>query len=275
MASAAFTVEPPSGGFTVEPPANALPPATIGPGPGYLGRAWNDVKAGLAAAQPGGGLARQPSTVGNIAEAMGGVATGVSQLGLGTEAMLPEAAGAMRGMMPTLPSTKISQAGDLFNKVRETVGNAPVEMTDEIKSALDSIKEASAVGTKGGAIADKIMSRLTNAENSPLSWNEGRMLYSNIGELTTHDVNKTMLRLLNGLRVSLGNSIENTASQVQALPEYKAAMQGFAQGMNQAEKYALIKKVILGGALTGGLGGVFESGRHMVDHLIKSYFGAD
>jgi hypothetical protein len=109
---------------------------TIGPGPGYLGRAWNDIKAGLTAAQPGGELTRQPSVLGNVAEAMGGIATGVTQLGLGTEAMAPKAAEAVTENTGTtiakiLKAMKFNKAANYFS---EDVGGGyiPTPRTSQI-----------------------------------------------------------------------------------------------------------------------------------------------
>src|SRR5438309_840665 len=64
-------------------PTDPLSKATsISAGLGPAGRAWNEVKTGLASAQEGGGLAKQPTALGNAAQGLGMIASQVSQLGI-------------------------------------------------------------------------------------------------------------------------------------------------------------------------------------------------
>lgn len=144
--------------------------------------------------------------------------------------------------LPEMPSAKLARASAAFNEVRNDVGDLPVKTTDQMKSALDQIKEASGVGTRGGGIADKVMSRLANSEESPLSYDEARTLYSNLGELTTQDTNKNMLRLLGQLKGAVGDAIENTVNQAGSLSKYRGAMSDFATGMDQQQKLDTIIK---------------------------------
>jgi hypothetical protein len=76
-------------------PTDALSKTTgIGPGPGWIGRKWNEVKAGFDASAPGSGLPRQPTALGNAAQ-LAGV---VGQEG----AFLSSAPGAVEAKVPAL-----------------------------------------------------------------------------------------------------------------------------------------------------------------------------
>lgn len=227
-------------------PMNALSKAeTIGAGPGWLGQKWNEIKAGLTAAQPGGGLKPQPTVLGNAAEGAGMLGSLISQYA--TADTLPdtvrEDAEMLGKAMPDMPVARLAKAGNAFNQVRTAVGTIPVQTTDAMKTALDSLKETTDL-VGGPTIANKVMARLTNAEESPLSYDEARQLYHSLGDLTTSDKlasNKNMLRLLNQFRSALGDSIQSTVGQAEqvvpgTLAKYTGAMKDWASASQAQER---------------------------------------
>jgi hypothetical protein len=257
-------------------PAPPADQGTIGPGPGPLGRAWNDIKSGLTAAQPGGGLVRQPSVLGNVSEAMGGLATGVSQLGLPTEGMAPSVAEGMAGAMPSFPKTTLQQASELFNQAESKIADAPVNMTNELRDAMDHVKD-----NFGGPMS-RALTRIMDASARgqgpgdsipPLTWEQGRSAYSNLNDeisSASRAGKDNLARLLIKAKGALGDALENTADAKNALPEYQGAMKGWAQGSSRQELLDKLKdfvtpKLDFATSLkAGGLYGLY--------HELKGYF---
>jgi hypothetical protein len=247
MASA-VTITPDAPSVTIKPdaasPTDALSKATgLSAGPSWLGQKWNEIKSGLTAAQEGGGLKPQPTFLGNAAEGAGMLGSLISQYG--TAEGLPAEARQVADAVPAMPAARLAKASDAFNQVRTAVGEIPVQMTDAMKTALDSLKETTDL-VGGPTIANKVMGRMTNAEESPLSYDEGRQLYHSLGDLTTSDKlasNKNMLRLLNQFRSALGDSIQSTVGQAgqaegQAgtLATYTGAMKDWASASQAQER---------------------------------------
>lgn len=205
---------------------------------------WQQIKGGLTGAQEGEGLPQQPTALGNASQFAGLLGTQVAALGLpedfnAAERIAKPALETVVNALPDMPATKLAHASDMFNQVASAVGDNPVKLTAAMKDSLDAIKEASDLGSGGGSIANKVMTRLTNGENVPLSYKEARTLYSNLGELTTSDrmaSNKNMLRLLNQFRSQLGGAIESTAEGSGQLPQYQQAMKSWANAADQQEK---------------------------------------
>ena len=270
---------------------------------------WNQVRGGLTGAQPvgtggsSGGLPEQPTALGNAAQFAGGLTDAIGKLGVPEEfvASLGSPAEYLEGVaksigtnpftredlnlvekgvkplsqalynaVPDLPATKLAQASDLFNQVRAAVGSTPVPMTDAMKDTLDDIKEIKDLGTKGGSIAEKVVARLSNAENAPLSWNEARQVYSNIGGQTAGGATGNMQRLLLKYQSQLGDALESTAQQSGKLPEYQQAMKTWAAGSGQQEKLETIRKWAVG----LGLGVLGEGALHKIWDLYGDLYGS-
>lgn len=255
-------------------PTDALSKATgISAGPGWLSRKVDEIKAGLTGAQEGGGLIRQPTALGNAAEAAGGLAEGITTLGLSPETLAP---GDATLLSKIDPGVHFNKARPLFQDVENVVGGNTVQITDRLKSALDATKEEMEAGGGGGSIASKLMTRMANTDDVPLTFSEARRFYSNLGDLTTSDKmasNTKMLRHLTELKSALGETIENTAEAGGKLPQYQQAMQSWSKGAALQEKVEVIKdwakKVGIGALVTTTGGGLGAAGWD----LYKQLFG--
>jgi hypothetical protein len=190
------------------------------------------------------------------------------------ESAIEQVKGIPGAISDAMPAAKLAKASSLFQEVEGAIGDNIVPTTDKMKSALDAVKEQSSLGGGGGSIADKIMTRLSNTDEGPLTYREARIAHSNLGDLTTSDKmasNPKMLRLLAQLRDSLGESIENTAQQGGKLQQYKDAMKGYAVGSQQQEKLDAIvdwaKKIGVGAIGTTMGGGLARSGWELYQKL--------
>lgn len=267
-----FSDVAPITGAPAPPATDSLSKATgISAGPGLLARKWNEIKAGLTAAQPGGGLTPQPTFTGNAAEAAGMLGSLISQYG--TSEGLPAEAKQISNALPEMPAAKFSKASDLFNTVRNAVGDTPVKLTDEMKNTLDQIKEISSVGTKGGSIADKIVSRLTNAENSDLNWNEAREIYSNIGKQTAQGATSNMQRLLTRFRSQLGDTLSDVASGAGVADEHAQSLNLWRQASDQQAKLDAISGWLKKWGTRAAGGAVLGGGYEAAHDLYKTLFG--
>lgn len=242
---------------------SAAPATGMSAGPGWVGRKVNEVKAGLAGAQEGGGLKEQPTKLGNAAEALGMVGEMVSQLAPGD--LTAELAGNATQM---LPSARLAKAKEVFQGISKGIGEKTVTLTNAMKDALDAVKEEKALGGGGGAIADTVMNRLLNSDG-PLTFDDARRLYHNIGDLTSSDrmaSNKNMVRLLNNFKSTLADSIQATADTAGSYwgTVQKKAMSEFAKASTQQERLDTIiewaKKNGIKAIGTTALGGLAHEG---------------
>lgn len=241
----------------------ALSKATgISAGPGMLERAWNEVKAGLAAAQPGAGLPRQSTVLGNAAETAGMLGTEIGQLGVG-----PGMAEGVSAVERAIPSAE--RAGKTFQELKGAIGNHTVAMTDRLSNSLSDIKEAVDTGSTLPTVINKFVTRLADLEKGPLTYNEARQFYSNISDLSASErmASKAKdLRLIQEFKHALGETIGNTAEAGGRLEQYQSAMREFAKSKRLSDAYETAKKTAITAAVGGGAYSAYKTLRDMLGY---------
>lgn len=176
------------------------------------------------------------------------------------------AAGDIATAIPELarltPAMKISSAGGAFSALQKEIGTHPVQMTDKLAGALADIKQGADTGLQMPSVVNKLVTRLSNVEEGPLTYQEARQFYSNMGDLAASDrmaMNAKAQRLLSGVQHALGETIADTAEQAGKTSEYQAAMKGFSSAKSAQEKLEFLKglagKAAVGAAASAGAGG--------------------
>lgn len=235
---------------------------------GVLQRKWDEIKAGLAAAQPGGGLKPTGTVTGDAAEFLGMIASEISDLGIGAEA----AAGAAT-VEKAIPSAR--RAGKVFQELKGTIGQHSVAMTDKLADALAEIKEAVDTGSTLPPVINKFVTRIADLEQGPLTYQEARQFYHNVSDLSASEklaARPSDHRLIQQFRHALGETIEDTAQAAGRLQQYQSAMKEYARAARISEvgQYArkkIVPKVVTGALLGAGGTGVYEGYRYLKDML--------
>ena len=135
-----------------------------------------------------------------------------------------------------LPSTE--RAGQAFQDLKSAIGENPVEITDKLGDALSQMKEGIDTGLNAPSVVNKLVTRLADTEEGPLTYSEARQFYSNMGDLATSEkmaANAKMQRLIYQVQHALGESIANTAESAGQLNQYKGAMSEFAKAKGLQE----------------------------------------
>jgi hypothetical protein len=161
-----------------------------------------------------------------------------------------------------LPSAKIASASKAFQELENAIGEHPVAMTDELKTALDNLKEFTDVtGRNPPSVVNKLVSRFADIEQGKLTYKEARMAYSDLSDLSATDkmaTNAKMNRLLIPVKQALGDSIQNTLNAVGGLQKYQTAMGNFASAKGMTEfGEKLFKALKIAGVSAGAAGGVY------------------
>jgi hypothetical protein len=207
----------------------------------------------------GGGAMRHPAftkaeeatTASNTTQGLG---KGIEQV---AEMALPT--GAAANAVP-----RMTRAGKNFQKVMSVAKNAPVNMEAPGQAALRIQQLASRGGTEPRAVG-KLLRRITDPEQGPMAFEEGRDWYGNISRLSADEFNRlpdVVKREMGGLREAMHSSLTQAAETVGhgqryagAVKEYGQAkkMQGYKDSLVKAFKKGAIPAAIGGGTL--GLGG--------------------
>ena len=196
-------------------------------GPGLLERTWNDIKGGLTAAQPGGGLTPQPTALGNAAEFAGMIGTTASGLLPASEGA--EAAGATEGAVrKAIPSAE--RAGATMNKLKEAIGTHPVEMTNELSKATSRAQELADNGNTMPVAVRKFINRVTDPEKGHLTYSEARDFMTKFGNMTSEEASRmapSMKRQIQVIREALRDSVEETATRAGKLEQFQQSMREY------------------------------------------------
>ena len=173
------------------------------------------------------------------------------------------------------PEAGKQAAGELFDEVSKTVGQHTVQMTDKMASALDEIKQAIDTGGSNPQVVNKFVTRISDLEKGPITYDEARGFYKNLGDFSQTErgaLNKNMGRLINNFKQSLGESIKATADAGQKLEQYQGAMTGWAKAATDQAQLEKAKAVIgkySGRALEGAVG---AGGAYALWKELKSIF---
>lgn len=240
-------------------PTDALSKTTgIGPGPGFFAQKWNEVKQGLRGAAPGAGLPRQPTALGNAAEFASVLGQEALNLGLG-----PGMAEGATAATEAIPS--VERAGKTFQELKGTIGNHTVAMTDKLADTLANIKDAADTGSTLPPVINKFVTRIADVDKGPLTYSEARQFYHNVSELSASEkmaAKESDLRLIQGFKHALGETISQTADNAGRLEAYQNAMSEYASASRLKEGLVKAGKIAAG---AGGIGGLYSAYKGIMD----------
>ncbi len=242
---------------------------------GPFRKAWDEIKGGLTAAQPGGGLTPQPTTLGNAAEFAGMAGSTIANLAVPTEGA--NAAGATSAAISkALPARRIAQAGQAFKDLTGTIGDHSVAMTDRLAGSLADIKDAVDTGSQLPSVINKFVTRIADMEEGPLTYKEARQFYSNVSSLSASERMATKgndLRLIQEFKHALGETISNTAEDAGRLEQYQGAMRDFANAKQAQGRVETITDVAKKAAIRAALGGIGGGAGYEAYRLLRDLAG--
>lgn len=190
-----------------------------GYGAGFANPGLTD--AGMVAAQKIGDLSNQYLQPSNTAQKVGGYAEG------GAEIALPFLRGAS-----ALPSTE--RAGQAFQSVMSAAADNPVPITDELSGALSRYQDLVDAGGSRSLSVSKLLNRITDPQQGPMTYEEGRDFYSNLSRLSANEMNRlspVMQRQVTTIKGALNNAIQQTATSAGQGAQYAGAMSEYAKAM--------------------------------------------
>lgn len=152
--------------------------------------------------------------------------------------------------------TGASDARQAFQELEGTLGQHTVAMTDELKTALDDLKEFTDVtGRNPPSVVTKLVTRMADTEQGPLTYKEARIAYSDLSDLSASDkmnANAKLSRLVIPVKQALGNAIGQTADAAGLLQKYQTAMKDFSQSQQMTEFGQKILKALAGAGISVG-----------------------
>ena len=130
-----------------------------------------------------------------------------------------------------IPTT--AKAGQKFQQVMGAAKSLPVDVSAPGQVALRISELAERGGSMPMAVR-KFLARTTDPNKAPLKYEEARDFASNISRLSANEYQRltpVVAREVANLRVSLNESIAQTAKAAGKLDEYRAAMKEYARAM--------------------------------------------
>jgi hypothetical protein len=237
-------------------PMEALSKTTgIGPGPGFFAQKWNEIKQGLTSSAPGAGLPPQPTALGNAAQFTGMMGQEAFNLGL-----FPGMAEGATAATEAIPS--VERAGKTFQELKGAIGTHSVAMTDKLADALADVKDAVDTGSTLPSVVNKFVTRIADVDKGPLTYSEARQFYHNISDLSASEkmaAKASDLRLIQGFKHALGDTIAQTAENANRLDAYQKAMSEYANAMRLKEGLVKAGKIAVGASGLGGLYSGYQS----------------
>ena len=158
------------------------------------------------------------------------------------------------------------KAGVLFNKVAAAAKDTPIEVTDEMYTALDRAKELAAAGAKGlPRVITKFFNRVSNVDQE-LTWEEARRFYTNVSILSGNEYQSMappMASAVSKFASAFSDSLRAAAEASGVGDEYGEAMQLYSKAKSWhkfgANAWNVIKDKIGTAAAAGeGAGGTYE-----------------
>lgn len=138
---------------------------------------------------------------------------------------------AAEGLSNAIPSTE--RAIGNFQQVMYAAKNNPVQVTDELSSALSRYQQLVDNGGGRSMAVSKLINRVTDPSRGPLNYQDARDFASNISRLSADEFNRltpVMKQQIGAIRVALNNTVGNTAEAAGQGTAYKSAMSEFARG---------------------------------------------
>lgn len=124
-----------------------------------------------------------------------------------------------------------ARAGGLFNEASAAAGDTPIDVSNPGNTALQ-IRDMAASGGRLPKVVRDFISRTTDPNQGPLTYDEARQFYQNAGQLAVNErnaLNPSMQRMVGQFRQQLGQSIGQAADQAGVGPQYQGAMQEYRQ----------------------------------------------
>jgi hypothetical protein len=225
----------------------------------------------------GGGLqaATMPLAVGSPVEAEA-AASGAANVAGKVSSAAGKAVNAAKDVAGLNAETTLAKAGEQFNELRGAIGQHTVQMTDKLKDSLDAIKAEVDSGISMPQVVNKFMTRMADVDKGPLTYDEARAFYKNVGDLSASErmsINRNAGRLINGFRTALGETIQNTAEAAGKLEQYQSAMEGWSKGASDAERLDKIKELVTKYGAKAAEGAAGVAGGYGLYRELKDLFG--
>jgi hypothetical protein len=209
-------------------------------------------------------------TVGAGAGQVIGKATGMSSGGTDVLSDTLGLAGGAAGAMGAQPlvgalntSARNEAAGQLFQSVAQDANKAPVSLDNAGEAALRLMDWQKK--TNLGPTLNKFLNRITNPNQGPLTYGEGRDFYQLLGNMSANDkmtLPPTVMHDVNAMLEGLRTDVGNAASLVGRGNDYEAAMTQYKRAAQVQDTLNTVKNVAMkaaGPVATGaGVGSAYK-----------------
>lgn len=135
-----------------------------------------------------------------------------------------------------LPSKARASAN--FQEVSAVTKNQPLPVTNELSGALSRYQELADRGGQQSLAVRKLLNRVTDPDQAPITYGEARDFYSNISRLSADEFGRltpVMKQQIGSIRVALNNALQQTASDAGKGAQYSGAMKEYAQSARLQE----------------------------------------
>ena len=239
----------------------------------------------------GGALTNPVATVGAIAGSIGlgkGARYGAKQLGASEHVQdIAETGGKIVGgiggglaggaaeapIMNWIKSSK-STGAKLLQQASERAGTAPVELSARTNELIDDLVQQSKLGGKPIKVISDLLERVgpstkdaAQANPGPLTYNEARILQSNMSQLSAEEhmgLKGTQKGLLKQLAGSFSQDVQNAADKAGVGAEHAGGMREYALASSRNRVLAKIGKAGVAATGAAGLGAAGYEGYQAV-----------
>lgn len=202
------------------------------------------------------------------------VAEGAAQVAGGAAQVPGKIAGIVTGRAAK------TAGGELFNTVSKAASDA--NLTVDANAAFDAAQKIAENADQAGRNVlgiRKFMNRVTDPDKGPLTYEEARGFYKNIGDLSVSEknaLNKPTKRLVVGFLKELDTGIRGAAESIGQGENYSKAMELYHTGAQRADfvsdTLTPLAKSAAKGAVKGGAWGVTATGAGLgLYDLLKSH----
>lgn len=243
-------------------------------GQGFAKAAINTMR-GAANTMGGEGMAEKVGIPNVDTEAHGGYEMTGKALETGLELapaaapIIEKAAGAVGAAKEAIPSAQ--HAAQALNELKQEVGNVPINVEKPASTAFEIWKQSER-GADLPSTVRKLVTRLTDLEAEPMTYEEAKDFQSNISNLSASErmqVNANTGRLVGKLNAELKDALKEAADTegqgqkfVDAMREYHRAMK--IQGVKDEVASKAIKTLVyglLGGAAARAGFDIYQAGK--------------
>jgi hypothetical protein len=175
-----------------------------------------------------------------------------------------------------IPTTE--HAGQGFQDVSAAVGKHTVPMTDDLSNSLMQYRQQVEGGGSRSLSVEKLLSRVTDPEKPPLTFDEARTFQSNISRLSRDEADRlapVMKMRVGQVASALNDAVSQTANTGGKLQAFQGSMREYAQA-KQIEDFMeqstdVIKKNAVKAVVTGlGTGAGAALASHYLKQAIES-----